>query len=318
MPFPAMQSKSVMPTKTKIVACPGLQASWINGCLAAVGATALDSRVRLHWSTGAAPVAVLSARGEDPVSILRRSWPTRSDLQELPIAETWGGTGQLKRRVNVDEFKARVRVARSHRYSWTLSSTLTDLCVDKNGEVAHARFDPAGPGTIKWLHHRLLKVHKEIDQISEEHLLAAFENRAPRINDNGLGFDQTRLGSLADKSNMFVDPVVEVLAFHGIGILPVRGSGMEGDSAAVQRGWLRWSKGERRNEGRTFLWPAWEQPLDIFGIDALLDAWVKSYRNSTWKKSWPRLGIHAGWRLVSYEPRGGSADRTRGFASEVL
>ena len=318
MPFPAMQSESVMPTKTKIVACPGLQASWINGWLAAVGATALDSRIRLHWSTGAAPVAVLSAGEESPVSVLRRSWPTRSDLQELPIAETWGGTGQLIRKVNVGDFKARVRVARSHRYSWTLSSTLTDLCVDKNGKVAHAKFDPAGPGTIKWLHHRLLRVHKEIEQISEDQLLAAFENRATRIRVSGLGFDQTRLGSLADDTDKFVDPVVEVLAFYGIGILPVRGSGMKGDSAAVQRGWLRWNKGERRNKGRTFLWPAWKQPLDIFGIDALLDAWVKSFRNSTWKRNWSRLGIHAGWRLVSYEPRGGSSDPTRGFGSELL
>ena len=32
------------------VTCPGLPASWINGWLAAVGATVLDSRIRLHWT----------------------------------------------------------------------------------------------------------------------------------------------------------------------------------------------------------------------------------------------------------------------------
>ena len=32
------------------VRCPGLPASWVNGWLAAVGVTVLDSRIRLHWT----------------------------------------------------------------------------------------------------------------------------------------------------------------------------------------------------------------------------------------------------------------------------
>ena len=35
--------------------CPGLPGGWINGWLAAVGATVLDDRVRLHWTTDGAP-----------------------------------------------------------------------------------------------------------------------------------------------------------------------------------------------------------------------------------------------------------------------
>lgn len=42
------------------VTCPGLPASWINAWLAAVGATVLDSGIRLHWTAETA-LAVLSA-----------------------------------------------------------------------------------------------------------------------------------------------------------------------------------------------------------------------------------------------------------------
>ena len=43
------------------VTCAGLPASWLNGWLAAVGATVLDARIRLRWTTGGTPLAVLSA-----------------------------------------------------------------------------------------------------------------------------------------------------------------------------------------------------------------------------------------------------------------
>lgn len=298
--------------------CPGLLASWINGWLAAVGATVLDSRLRLHWTEGASPVAVLSAGGEDPIAILHKAWPSTADLEDLPIAENWGEAGQLKRKVPVEDFMARVRAARSHEYSWALSSTLTDLCVDKNGEVAHARFDPAGPGTIKWLHHRLLKVHKKVEELSAEELTAWVENRLPRVQDNGLGFDQARLGSLADDTKPYVHPVVEVLAFYGLSVLPVRGKGRDGDTESVQRGWQMWPPGRDGPKRRMFLWPAWRQPLDRHGIDALLDAWVRSHKSMNWKDKWALLGVHSAWRIVSYQPRGGSADRTRAYGSERL
>ena len=55
------------------VTCPGLPAHWTNGWMAAVGATVLDSRIRLHEI--------------DPVAALVASWPDRSLLTDLPIAE---------------------------------------------------------------------------------------------------------------------------------------------------------------------------------------------------------------------------------------
>ena len=295
--------------------CVGLPGGWVNGWLAAVGATVLDDRIRLRWTTGGSPVALLSADSIDPVAALAESWPDAVFLSDLPIAEDWRGVGKLQRRVPVEAFVERARAARGHRNSWTLSSTMTDLCVDEDGRVAHAPFDPAGPGTIKWLHHRLVKVHRHVDRPAAQ-LLETLEGRADRVKDNGLGFDQTRLGSLEDAAaGLWVDPVVEVLAFFGLSILPVRGLGADrqlarsADVSARQRGWRRVAGS---GEPRSFRWPAWNQPLDSDGIDALMDAW-----NPERRSSWAGLGVHAAWRSVQYQRRA-SADSTRAIGSERL
>ena len=296
------------------VTCPGWRASWVNAWLAAVGATVLDERIRLRWTTDTEPVAVLSATTADPVAALVESWPNVEALSQLPIAENWQGLPRLRRKVPVEAFTARARAARSHERSWTLSSTMTDLAVDRDGEVAHAPFDPAGPGTIKWLHHRLLKIHGHVDDPTAR-LRESLAGEADRVKDNGLGFDQTRLGSLQDATDPWVDPVVEVLAFFGLALLPVRGRGADerldrsADAFARQRGW-REVDGTR--ERLNFHWPAWSQPLDRDGIDALLDAWNPE-RNGRWS----RLGVHAAWRSVQYESRG-SADSTRAIGAVRL
>ena len=296
--------------------CPGLPATWINGWLAAVGTTVLNPRIRLHWTIEGTPVAMLSAAGDaDPVEMLVESWPDEALLSDLPIAENWKGAGKLQRRVAVDAFAARARLARGHPYSWTLSSTMTDLYVDENGEVAHAPFDPAGPGTIKWLHHRLMKLHRKVE-LSPTRIRDSLAGQAVRVKDNGLGFDHTRLGSLADSTSMWTDPVVEELAFFGLAILPLRGKGTDrrlDRSANVrerQRGW-REARGNRSSRG--FKWPAWRQPLDSAGIDALLDVWDPDGK----KGAWERVGVHAAWQSVRFDPRG-SADTTRAFGAERL
>ncbi len=298
------------------VVCPGWRASWINAWLAGVGATVLDERIRLSWTTDGEPVAVLSCEGIDPVEALVESWPTEETLSRLPIAEEWEGSLKLQRKVPVEAFIERAQVARSDARAWALSSTMTDLSVDKQGEVAHAPFDPAGPGTIKWLHHRLLKVHQHLDKPAKQ-LRGSAHGQSERVKDNGLGFDQTRLGSLEDKTDPWVDAVVETLAFFGLAILPMRGEGADerlGRSATMfarqrrQRGWRQIAGAKERH----FCWPAWNQPLDADGVDALLDAW-----NPERKQSWARLGVHAGWRTEPYEARG-SSDSTRAFGSKRL
>lgn len=288
--------------------CPGLPASWLNAWLAAVGATVLDSRIRLRWTTDSTPVAVLSAKDLDPVVALAGSWPNIDGLADMPIAEQWEGTPPLPRKVSVEAFVARAQATRSHDRSWTLSSTMTDLDVDKNSEVSHAPLDPAAPGSTGCLHDRLLKVHVEP---SAERLLASFAGRAARVVDNGLGFDISRIGSQSDHNKKCVDPVVEVLAFFGLALLPVRGVGTDQSKGntpyygALQRGWIRTSS---RGAENRFKWPAWKEPLDHAGIDALLDVWTD-------RRVWQRF-VHAAWQSVRFQPRGD--DKTRAFGSERL
>ena len=301
------------------VICQGLPAFWINGWLAAVGATVLDRRIRLHWTTSD-HLAVLSATDCDPVAALVESWPKQALLEDLPIAEQWQGAGVLQRKVPVASFQERVRVARKHgnAHLWTLSSTMTDLSLDKNGEVAHAPFDPSGPGTIKWLHHRLSRAHAHVRQPSARRIRASLAGEAPRVQDNGLGFDPARIGSQADKTDAYTDPVVEVMAFFGLALLPMRGRGVDGSRASKtygdggrQRGWRRpaGSRGAPR-----FHWPAWGQPLNVDGIDALLDLWLRNPDN---QKRWPPLGVHAAWLSARYEALS-TSDPTKAYGSERL
>ena len=293
--------------------CPGVPADWINGWLAAVGATVLDSRIRLRWTTDDIPLAVLVGDGVDPIDAILESWPSAQALREMPIAEGWRRAGSMKRNVPVDLFQERAKLARGGPYAWTLSSTMTDLQIDEKGCVEHGPFDASGPGTVKWLHHRLMRLHERVEP-SEERLLDSLSGRADREQTNGLAFDQTRLGSLADKTDPRVDPVIEVCAFFGLAVLPVRGDG--GDrrqkgsllTGTRQRGWYR----SEQPSDHFFAWPAWRQPLDHAGIDALLDVWRPRR-----KAGWALLGIHAGWRSLAYMSRD-RADPTKAYGAHRL
>ena len=99
------------------IACPGWGASWVNAWLAAVGATVLDERIRLRWTTDAEPTAVLSSETVDPVAALVESWPDAETLSDLPIARKRQETAELKRTVPLEVFEERARATRSHTYS---------------------------------------------------------------------------------------------------------------------------------------------------------------------------------------------------------
>ena len=301
------------------VVCRGLPGSWVNGWLAGIGATVLCPEIRLAWTEDRTPRAALSSTQGDPTELLAAAWPTRAALEELPLAEEWGHTPRVQRRVSIESFSARVRAARAHPASWTLSSTMTDLHVTADGEVAHAPFDPAGPGPTKWLHHRLVRVHRQVRRSADwpgpspGRLARSLQGTARRVPGSGLGFDITRLASQADETVKRIEPVVEVLAFFGLALFPLRGAGTDArlrravQSSAIQRGWNR--ENDRRE--LRFSWPAWRASLDAAGIDALLDLWSPD------RSSWTLLGIHAAWRSLQYQPRG-TADPTRGFGSERL
>ena len=307
------------------IVCKGLSAGWINSWLAAVGATVLDSRILLHWTQDDMPVAVLSAHGIEPVTALIDSWPDKEMLSKLPTKQKWQSpsgqhkkedVGTLGRHVKVEDFRKRARAARGRPYSWTLTSTMTDLCI-QNGEVEHALFDPAGPGTIKDLYHRLVKAHSQVESPAEW-IAASLAGYGTRVVDNGLGFDVTRLGSQADNTHKLTDPVIEVLAFFGLALLTVRGDGVGETTKTYNRGNKARQKGWKRpkpDETLRFRWPAWNHSLDMDGIAAMLDIFWKL--GSNYREGWAKgLGIHAAWRTVAFKP-GASSDKTRAFGAEL-
>lgn len=297
--------------------CRGLPADSVNSWLAAVGMTVLVPRLQLSWTVDALPVAAIEHPEQDPVARVVDEWPTRDELEDMPLAQRRTGCEYpLERKVPTEAFAERIRSTRQHQEAWTLTSTMTDLAID-NHQVTHAPFDPPGPGTIKWLHHRLLKTHRHVTDPGVQ-LAASLAGKAIPVSDNGLGFDIARLG----EGGRFVDPVVETLAFFGLAFLPVRGDGINSRiQRPRQRGWQIAGEGD-------FKWPAWSQPLDRYGIDALLDAWHASWRyqkvrNSdsyTWQTNrslWDRLGIHAAWHSTRYL-QATSAETNRGYGATRL
>ncbi len=315
--------------------CVGMPAGWLNAWLAAVGSTVLSPQLRLRWTADATPHAVLSAQHDDPATVLLSAWPTQKDLENLPIRRRWPGVIELPRKVTVAAFAKRAAAVRNHPCSWTLSSTITDLHLDEQHCVAHGPFDPPVPRGLV-LHDRLCRLRAAP---SIEDLRKSLSGTGKRIKNNGLGFDITRMGSGADSSSKWIDPVVETLAFFGLKLFPVRGSGTDGKvqkrarPSTIQRGWVE-LKSSR--EPPWFTWPAWRHPLDCAAIDALLDAGRKFGRRRSSIELRPAkrlratdfwqierlgkrsgLGIHAAWRSVKYKAKG-SSDTTRGFGAERL
>lgn len=282
--------------------CRGLPADWLNAWLAAIGSTVLCPDLRLSWTDDPVPVAVLhSPEDRDPAEMVAAAWPESDDLASMPIARSCEGSDlQFTRKVTIELFQNRARLARQSRWGWSLSSTVTDLEADDR-ELAHARFDPPAPQGLT-LHDRLLACHAK-EPASADRIRSSLDGRAPRVALNGLGFDVRRAESPADAGSKLVDPVVEVLAFMGLALFPVRGDGAIGSSSTLrQRGWSQ-------DDGRArFRYPTWLHPLDCWGIDALLDAWLR-------RDSQRSLGVSGVWTTVEYRPRG-SADVTKGYASQ--
>lgn len=309
--------------------CPGLPADWLNSWLASIGLLVLEPRLRLSWTLEPNPIAILAAEGAaDPLVLAAQAWPQVDRLNSMPIAEHIQGQPEMRRTVPLEVFSRRAEQARGHIDSWTLSSTVTDLCVDVAADqtVRHAPLDPKGPGTIKWLHHRLMKSYSAVESPFEA-VTATLKGHGERIVGNGLGFDASRIAGLADSSIKLVDPVIEVLAFFGLRLLPMRGEGLEIGKfgrryrfAARQRCWSLDRGQSSRSQHMT--WPAWTHPLDLAGVDALLDIWSSLYARRDQgqrisQAALRRVGIHAAWETRTYQPRA-TADTTVGFMSARL
>ena len=80
----------------------------------------------------ASPLQCSRSNAVDPMAALVESWPdAESSCPSCRSPRTGRVPPALPRRVPVEAFTVRARAARSHRHSWTLSSTMTDLSVDE-------------------------------------------------------------------------------------------------------------------------------------------------------------------------------------------
>lgn len=280
--------------------CPGLPADWLNAWLAALGAVHLVPTLRLRWTDDPVALAVFEAPGDaDPAELIERAWPTDDDIASLPIARRADGLPELTLNPDGPTWTDRSAHARRHRRSWTLTSLFTDLAWDRSKRqhvIAKGQFHTPMPGRDNTVHDRIRK----LVALGDLDIARSLDGSASRVGNYGLGFDLTRIGSLADDASQMVDPVVEILAFFGLSFFPCRGELLS--DGTYRRRQRPWSAGS----GSTCRWFSWRPLLDAAAIDALLD--------SAAGRKGPLLGVTATWETVAFEQRG-SSDVTRGFGA---
>lgn len=281
----------------------GVTLDWLNAWLAALGVTVLVPEVRLRWTGDVVPSACFVLRPDSPPlpELVGEALPSVEHLRRLAIARQRADVKELTRQVSLEVYVERARMARQSKDT-SLSSTLTDLVAElPNDGLPHSPFDPPAPqGITLW--QRAVACRKAILDPAVD-VDASLSGRGRRIASNGLGFDARRLVAGVRKASPQIDPVIEVLAFCGLALFPIRGNG----SKASARGWT--GPGGRRG---SFQWCAWAPPLDRWAIDALLDM-VGSPRTTAAVAR--RLGITEWYRTVPYQRRGG-ADVTRAYGAE--
>lgn len=294
----------------------GLGAGWLNAWLASIGVLRLLPDARLRWDGRGSPRAVFAGVDRGLAEALADALPTVADLERLAIARHRAGCAELARSVSREAFAERAALSRANPGDWSLAATVTDLV--PGDEIVHGPFDPAMPRGVT-LHERVRSCREKLPSDPAElvaAVAATLAGRGGRVQANGLGFDVTRSSAGVDASaEVMVDPVVECLAFEGLQLFPMRGDGER--KGGRQRGFT--SSASRRG---AFRWPAWRQPLDLWGVDALLDQVVSVLPRDRAMpggvKGWlRRLGVTALYGSVYQRPRG-SADTYRAYGSERL
>ena len=282
---------------------PGLTADWLNGWLAALGITAMLPEVRLSWSPDPVPAAQFELPDHLPSlpEVLASALPSTQELEKLAVARRRPPAADFGRKVSLAVFAERAEVARVSD-DWSLSSTVTDLVGDPPDQgLPHSPFDPAAPqGRTLW--ERVIACRQLIADPARS-IAATFAGHGERVESNGLGFDVRRLTAGVQEAAKRVDPVVELLAFAGLELMPFRGNGM----SARARGWT----GPTGRPG-AFRWCAWSQALERWGIDAFLDL---TLGRDLRPEQQARLGVVACYHTVPYQPLG-AADATRAYAAE--
>lgn len=289
---------------------PGLAADWLNGWLAALGITVLIPEAHLKWVRSPVPFASFKFTGDLAASVAA-SLPSLDEIDELSIARRHRASSfEMGRNVSDELFRDRAVWARA-RADLSLDVTVTDLASEEKS-LAHCPLDPPAPKGLT-LHERLRSTYRLLDADVPSMVRASLEGRGRRKEGNGLGFDHRRFPAGANPSTQpFIDPVVELLAFSGMALLPLRGDGRSG--RARQRGWT-----DAPSHRLAFTWPTWHMYLDRWAIDALLDRFwaLGSQRSKRLGDSGRRFGVTAAYGTIARRPKS-TSDVSRGYASERI
>ncbi len=292
--------------------CPGLRAEMPHQWLAAVGATVLCEGMHLSWTGGLNTHAVLHHE-EAPLDALVASWPTQQRIERMPMVAY--DKGQKTQKVSRGDFQQLVKDGRGHRDSWTVSSALTDLTEEppsgNSDKLPLAATVPFNPG-LQGPYGSPQKSLPKLQHCTPAKIADTLDGRATRDDGAGIGLDPERFtNSTTGEKGVMTLHAVEMLAYFGLALFPVRGDGIHRrkyPAFARQRGWTT-----RARQRGAFVWPAWEQPLGRFGIDALLDVWQPEGDGTD-----SLLGVHAAWRSVVRKAHLSSRDKTFGYTSRRL
>jgi len=282
---------------------PGLTADWLNGWLAAIGATVLVPGLRLAWADEGVPFAVYESDAVvDVAQAISRALPTAESLSRSTIARTRRGHHPLERHVTLEAYRERADLERREG-NGHLAASVSDLRVDADpASLDHGAFDPAAPGTTGPLWSRAEACQQKLPGKERDTLVrASLLGTGHRVKVNGLGFDARRLatgvhdGALGDK---YADPVVELMVFAALVLFPTRGDGRQ----VRQRGWR-----DRSTQRGAFHWSAWRPFLDRWAVDAFLDLNLRPEDDS----------VLARFRVIPYQPSA-RADTTRAYFAERI
>lgn len=284
-------------------------ADWLNAWLASIGVAVLVDDVRIRWSATDPPRAIFElSGGKDLPNFVASALPTAEELMTYGLSKQAENGPEMAQRVTLPAFRDRAKRSRLSG-DFSFAAAVTDNTpLDGDRLVASPFNPPANKGITLW--ERLRDCVTEVMKVDDVSSLVerSMTVGGERVQRNGLGFDYRRFfpptvpqGGAA--SGVWVDPVVEVLAFLGLSLIPIRGNGRR----EAVRGWHSESgrTGVRKTEVGAFKWPAWSESLNLAAIDALLDRFWAGHRMPQ---------PVAVFEAVPHESRG-SADNTRGFAS---
>jgi hypothetical protein len=280
---------------------PGLSADWLNGWLAAIGATVLVPGLRLAWTQEPVPIANFETSDVcDLPALIAAVLPTEESLAKSTIARNLpNSTAELNRNITIPAFSERGRLERITK-TCELAASASDLRADADlNDLDHGAFDPPVPrGETLWS--RALACARAVERHADKpaRVWRSLNGEGSREQVNGLGFDSRRLAlgfhASGALGKVHADPVIELLCYAALALFPTRGNGR----SIRQRGWR-----DRETRRGSFQWTAWVPFLDRWAIDAFMD--LPSFGATT----------IACYQLVPYQPAG-PRDRTHAYFAE--